>query len=118
MRRLTVLSHIPSVRFPWFLHHSLALWLVGRDEPVRQGGAAKGQGLVVVLQALDEVGVQPVLEDLVSGLDVEGAAHPAVCRECPGANVIKLFHGRMLRIFVISWSVCPWQAFPALSNIY
>jgi hypothetical protein len=85
MRRPTVLSPIPSVRFPWFLHQSLALWLVGRDEPIRQGGVAEGQGLVVVLQALDAVGVHPVLEDLVGRLDVEGAAHPAVCRECPGA---------------------------------
>jgi hypothetical protein len=26
----------------------------------------------------------------------------------------KAFYGRNLRIFVISYSVCPWQAFPAL----
>jgi hypothetical protein len=32
------------------------------------------------------------------------------------ANVIK--HRRNLRIFVISSSVCPWQAFPAESNVY
>ncbi len=25
----------------------------------------------------------------------------------------KIFYDRNLRIFVISWSVCPWQAFPA-----
>jgi hypothetical protein len=29
----------------------------------------------------------------------------------PGANVIKLLR-RKLRIFIISWSVCSWQAFP------
>jgi hypothetical protein len=28
----------------------------------------------------------------------------------------KTFYGRNLRIFIISWSVCPWQAFPAWSN--
>ncbi len=45
----------------------------------------------MVLQASDEVGVHPVLEDVVGRLDVEGAAHPAVCRECPGPDVINLF---------------------------
>jgi hypothetical protein len=25
----------------------------------------------------------------------------------------KTFYGHNLQIFVISWSVCPWQAFPA-----
>jgi S-adenosylhomocysteine hydrolase len=25
----------------------------------------------------------------------------------------KTFYGRNLPIFVMSWSVCPWQAFPA-----
>jgi hypothetical protein len=30
----------------------------------------------------------------------------------------KTFHGRKLRIYVISLSVCPWLAFPALSNVY
>ncbi len=34
-----------------------------------------------------------------------------------GANVIKLFYGRKLRIFVISQSVWPWQAFPAQSFV-
>ncbi len=29
----------------------------------------------------------------------------------------KAFYGRNLQIFVISWSVCPWQAFPALPNV-
>jgi hypothetical protein len=32
-----------------------------------------------------------------------------------GPNVIKLFV-RKLWISVISWSVCPWQAFPVQSN--
>jgi len=31
----------------------------------------------------------------------------------PGANVIKLFYGRYLRIFVISYSVCHWEVCPA-----
>jgi len=34
-----------------------------------------------------------------------------------GANVIKLFR-RNLRIFVISWSVCLWQAFPTWCNAW
>ena len=34
-------------------------------------------------------------------------------QEGPGPNVIKLFYGRNLRIFVINYIVCPWQAFPA-----
>ncbi len=29
----------------------------------------------------------------------------------------KTFYGRNLQIFVISWSACPWQAFPAWSNV-
>ncbi len=29
----------------------------------------------------------------------------------------KTFYGRKLRIFKISWSVCPWQTFPAKSNV-
>ncbi len=29
----------------------------------------------------------------------------------------KAFYGRKLRIFVISQSICPWQAFPAQSNV-
>jgi hypothetical protein len=29
----------------------------------------------------------------------------------------KTFYDPNLRIFVISWSVCPWQASPALSNV-
>ncbi len=32
----------------------------------------------------------------------------------PGPNVIKLFV-RYLQIFVLSSSVCPWQAYPSLS---
>ncbi len=31
-----------------------------------------------------------------------------------GPVYYKTFYGRILRIFVISCSVCPWQAFPAL----
>jgi hypothetical protein len=34
----------------------------------------------------------------------------------PGANVIKLFVSVIYEFFVISWSVCPWQAFQAWSN--
>ncbi len=33
-----------------------------------------------------------------------------------GADVINFFYGRKIRIFVISQSVCPQQAFPAESN--
>jgi hypothetical protein len=29
----------------------------------------------------------------------------------------KTFYGRKLQIFVICYSVCPWQAFPALPNV-
>ncbi len=29
----------------------------------------------------------------------------------------KTFYGRNLRIFVISYIVCPWQAFPVYSNV-
>jgi hypothetical protein len=35
----------------------------------------------------------------------------------PGVDVIKLFYCRNSQIFIISWSVCPWQAFPAWSNV-
>jgi hypothetical protein len=34
-----------------------------------------------------------------------------------GLNVIKLITVRNLQIFVISYTVCPWQAFPAQSNV-
>ncbi len=29
----------------------------------------------------------------------------------------KTFYGRKLRLFIISQSICPWQAFPAQSNV-
>ncbi len=32
------------------------------------------------------------------------------------ANPIKLFYGCNLQIYVMTWNVCPWQAFPALSH--
>jgi hypothetical protein len=35
----------------------------------------------------------------------------------PRAQCYKTFYGRNLRIFVISYSVCPWQTFPAQSNV-
>ncbi len=25
----------------------------------------------------------------------------------------KTFYGRKLQLFIINWSICPWQAFPA-----
>jgi hypothetical protein len=31
----------------------------------------------------------------------------------PGVNPIKTFYGRNLRFVIISYNVCPWQAFPA-----
>jgi hypothetical protein len=31
----------------------------------------------------------------------------------PKANVVKLFFVQNLKIFTISLSLCPWQAFPA-----
>jgi hypothetical protein len=34
-----------------------------------------------------------------------------------GSNVIKLFYGRNLQIFVISYGACPWLAFTAYSNV-
>jgi hypothetical protein len=34
------------------------------------------------------------------------------------AQCYKTFYGRILRIFEISWSVCPWQAFPVKSNVW
>jgi hypothetical protein len=33
------------------------------------------------------------------------------------AQCYKTFYVRALRIFVLSYSVCPWEAFPALSNV-
>ncbi len=30
---------------------------------------------------------------------------------------MKLFYGRKLPLSIISWSVCPWQGFPAWSNV-
>ncbi len=38
-------------------------------------------------------------------------------RLTPGPNIIKTFFVRRLRIFVISQSVCPWQAFQAQTNL-
>ncbi len=35
----------------------------------------------------------------------------------PGACTIKTFYGRNLRIVVEIYSVFPWKAFPALSNV-
>ncbi len=35
----------------------------------------------------------------------------------PEFNVIKLFNGHKLRLFIISQSVCLWQAFSAQSNV-
>jgi hypothetical protein len=40
-----------------------------------------------------------------------------LCFTSLGACTIKPFYGRTLRIFVKSKSVCPWQAFPAKSNV-
>ncbi len=36
-------------------------------------------------------------------------------RSC--ANAIKLFYGPKLHLFIISWRVGPWKAFPARSNV-
>jgi hypothetical protein len=44
------------------------------------------------------------------------AFDPDKLKYCPGPIVIKNVV-RNLQIFVISLSVCPWQAFPALSNV-
>jgi hypothetical protein len=41
------------------------------------------------------------------------SAQPAQETQQPGQPVIKLFYARNLRMFVISWSVCFWQAFPS-----
>jgi hypothetical protein len=38
--------------------------------------------------------------------------------ESPGTNVIKLFTSVIYEFFVISYCVCPWQAYPALSSVY
>ncbi len=35
----------------------------------------------------------------------------------PWCQSYMIFYFRNLRMFAISWSVCPWQAFPAQSNI-
>ncbi len=35
----------------------------------------------------------------------------------PEPNIIKLFYGRNLQMFVISKSICPWQVFLALSIV-
>jgi len=35
----------------------------------------------------------------------------------PKGLYYKTFYGRNLRIFTISSSVCPWQAFPTYSNV-
>ncbi len=40
-------------------------------------------------------------------------AHKMFIKLTPGANVMKLFYGRSIRVFVKSLSVCPWQTFPA-----
>ncbi len=42
-------------------------------------------------------------------------AHKSFIVQTPGADVKKLY-GRNLRVFVLSYSVCPWQAFQARSN--
>ncbi len=31
----------------------------------------------------------------------------------PGGQYFETFYGRMLQIFIISYSICPWQAFQA-----
>jgi hypothetical protein len=35
-----------------------------------------------------------------------------------GANVIKLFHGCMLGLFLIGWSIFRYQAFPSFGQYY
>ncbi len=41
----------------------------------------------------------------------------AACRLTSRRQCYKTFCDRKLRMFVISWSVSPWQAFPASSNV-
>ncbi len=41
-------------------------------------------------------------------LITEGATEKVFCGQC-----YKTFYGRKLRLFIISWSVCPWKAFAA-----
>ncbi len=35
----------------------------------------------------------------------------------PWCQCYNTFYGRNLRMLVISYSVCPWQAFPAYTNV-
>jgi hypothetical protein len=44
-------------------------------------------------------------------------AKQSVDKRVSRGQCYKTFYGRKLQIFVISWSVCPWQALPALSNV-
>jgi hypothetical protein len=44
------------------------------------------------------------------------AASPTSSCRPTWAQCYKTFYGRISRMFVISWSVCPWQAFPEYSN--
>jgi hypothetical protein len=38
-----------------------------------------------------------------------------LAKEMLRCQCYKTFYGRKLRIFFVSWSICPWQAFPASS---
>jgi len=42
---------------------------------------------------------------------MNGITTPEACQA--SGQCYKTFYVRNLRIFVISWSVCPWQGFPA-----
>jgi hypothetical protein len=45
-------------------------------------------------------------------------AHEVFMKLTTVANVTKLFTAVSYAFFIISYSVCPWQAFPAKSNVF
>ncbi len=65
-------------------------------------------------QRLVDVGALVVVAELlvVQVLELEAAQEVAIWGQC-----YKTFYGRTLCIFIISQSVCPWQAFPAKSIV-
>jgi hypothetical protein len=54
-------------------------------------------------------------QDMVLGHlgPLSGLSYTATISPQPGPNVIKLFYGHNLEIFVITFSVCQWQSFSA-----
>jgi hypothetical protein len=69
--------------------------------------------VVMLIVTAQSVGMLKDVMPIVNALSVFGAVG---CES--RAQYYKKIYGRKSRLFIISQSVCPWQAFPAYSNFF